>query len=79
MRDPHPLVAALKVRREELGWSMHAVARLMGRHHGVVSRAEAGITDLSLLSLTEYAAAMGGRVVIEFDEEDGDAGTASAD
>jgi transcriptional regulator with XRE-family HTH domain len=62
MPYPHPLVSQLAARRLSLGWTQHDLAMRIGVSQNAVSQWETGRSDLPLVRLLAYAAAVGLRV-----------------
>jgi HTH-type transcriptional regulator/antitoxin HipB len=65
------LVAALAQRREQLGWSIAAVADRMKVAHGTVAAIERGGTDPRLSLLQMYARAVGLRLTVAVEADPG--------
>lgn len=64
-RTPHPVCAALRARREQLGMSRNALAIRTGYHRSTLERYEIGINVPTLRKLNDWCQALGVRLTVE--------------
>jgi predicted transcriptional regulator len=69
------LLAELVAQRHEVGLSQAEVAERMGTSQPAVARLEAGVVDVRLSTLERYAAAVGRRLEVRLNAENGERST----